>query len=159
MSRILARFMGSMKGVVARVMAQAVEHVMCLCSTCGHHARGHGTHQGMSIGTCHVSWLSSWAPCKGLWHVLWHEKWDMSHVLAWPVAPCKGPWHASWHERWHASCVLAQPVEPCKGPWHLSWHKKWYASPTWLDPWHYTRARGTCHGTSGDMCHVSWLAL
>ena len=61
-SRVLARPMGTMQGVVARVRAWAVARVTFLSSAHGHHARARGTRYGRGSGKCHVSWLGSWAP-------------------------------------------------------------------------------------------------
>ena len=126
---------GTMQGLVAHVMAWAVTCVICFRLARGHHARGCGTHHGMSTGMRHVSWLGPWAPCKGSWHVSGHGRWHASRFLAQLMGTMQGP----------VGHVMVEAVE----------------NVTYLGSVHglHERGCGTRHGTSGGTCHVSLLYL
>ena len=93
-SRVLARLVGTMQGVMTRIMEWVLACVTCLGSICGHHARACGMCHGAGGGMSHVSWLGPWnyARARGMCHGTGSGMYSLSWL---------DPWH---HARAHGTC-------------------------------------------------------
>ncbi|KAL6323583.1 hypothetical protein AAG906_039173 [Vitis piasezkii] len=158
-----------MQGPVARVIARAVARVACLGSTRGHH-EPRATHDGTGNGTCRVSWLGSWAPCKAAKHASWHGG---------ACVPCLGSAHGhnarprgrrQGTDRGTIAIlallmgtmqglgarIVARAVAcvPCLGSAH-GHNARPHGTP-WHGRWHALRVLARLVGTIQGLGHASW---